>query len=58
MADPVFPQRPTVANAEVLSVEWLFEPLWPGERLMARIDGRSPNASGQMMTAACAPVAG
>ncbi len=38
MADPVFPQRPTVANAEIMSVEWLFEPLWPGERLMARID--------------------
>jgi ATP-dependent DNA ligase len=37
MADPVFPQRPTVANAEVLSVDWLFEPLWPGERLMASV---------------------
>jgi len=36
MAEPVFPQRPTVANAEVLSVDWLFEPLWPGVRLMAR----------------------
>jgi len=38
MPDPVIPMRPTVANAEILSVEWLFEPLWPGERLMARID--------------------
>jgi bifunctional non-homologous end joining protein LigD len=38
MAEPVFPQRPTPANAEVLSVEWLFEPLWPGMRVMARID--------------------
>ena len=38
MGDPVFPQRPTVANAEVLSVDWLFEPLWPGERLMAAVD--------------------
>ena len=38
MADPVFPQRATVANAEVLSVDWLFEPLWPGTRLMARVD--------------------
>jgi bifunctional non-homologous end joining protein LigD len=37
MADPVFPQRPTDAHAEVLSVEWLFEPLWPGQRLVARI---------------------
>lgn len=39
MADPVFPQRATTANAEVLSVDWLFEPLWPGQRLMARVDG-------------------
>ena len=38
MPDPVIPMRPTVANAEILSVEWLFEPLWPGERLMARVD--------------------
>ena len=34
------PQQPTAANVEILSVEWLFEPFWPGERLMARIDGR------------------
>ena len=39
MVDPVFPQRATAANAEVLSVDWLFEPLWPGERLMARVHG-------------------
>jgi bifunctional non-homologous end joining protein LigD len=38
MPDPVIPMRPTVANAEILSVEWLFEPLWPGERVMARVD--------------------
>lgn len=38
MVDPIIPQRATVANAEVLSVDWLFEPLWPGERLMARAD--------------------
>jgi ATP-dependent DNA ligase len=38
MADPVFPQRPTDANAEVLSVDWLFEPLWPGDRLIARVE--------------------
>lgn len=36
MGPPIFPQRPTEARAEVLSVEWLFEPLWPGERLIAR----------------------
>ena len=41
MAEPVFPQRPTVANAEVLSVDWLFEPLWPGQRLMARVERRT-----------------
>lgn len=38
MDDPVLPQRPTSANAEVLSVDWLFEPLWPGDRLIARRD--------------------
>jgi bifunctional non-homologous end joining protein LigD len=36
--EPVFPQRVTVANAEVLSVDWLFEPHWPGDRLIARIE--------------------
>jgi len=36
--DPVFPQRVTVANAEVLSVDWLFEPHWPGERIIARVE--------------------
>jgi bifunctional non-homologous end joining protein LigD len=41
MDDPVLPQLPTDANAEVLSVEWLFEPLWPGTRMLARMsDGR------------------
>ena len=39
MDEPVFPQLPMEANAEVLSVEWLFEPFWPGERLLARADG-------------------
>jgi ATP-dependent DNA ligase len=38
MDEPVFPQRPTVANAEILSVDWLFEPMWPGLRLMATVD--------------------
>ena len=36
--DPIFPQRVTVANAEVLSVDWLFEPHWPGERIIARVE--------------------
>ena len=39
MDEVVLPQRPTRANAEVLSVEWLFEPLWPGTRVMARLAG-------------------
>lgn len=42
MDEPIFPQRPTEARAEILSVEWLFEPLWPGTRVVARvIDGRA-----------------
>ena len=41
MDEPVLPQLPVPANAEVLSVEWLFEPLWPGARMVARAtDGR------------------
>jgi len=36
MAEPFLPQLPVEANAEVLSVEWLFEPLWPGRRVVAR----------------------
>ncbi len=35
MNEPILPQLPVEANAEVLSVEWLFEPLWPGTRLLA-----------------------
>ncbi len=41
MDDPILPQRPVEANAEVLSVDWLFEPLWPGTRLLVHAsDGR------------------
>ncbi len=39
MAEPILPQLPVEANAEVLSVEWLFEPLWPGIRLVAHASG-------------------
>lgn len=39
MDGPVRPQQPIPANAEVLSVEWLFEPHWPGTRLLARRSG-------------------
>jgi bifunctional non-homologous end joining protein LigD len=38
MDDLLLPMRPTEARAEVLSVDWLFEPCWPGRRLLARID--------------------
>ena len=42
MDEPIRPQQPTDANAEILSVEWLFEPLWPGIRMLARVsDGRA-----------------
>ena len=37
MTDPILPQHPTPARAEVASVEWLFEPFWPGDRLIVRI---------------------
>ncbi|MGH2429434.1 MAG: hypothetical protein ACRDGV_11235 [Candidatus Limnocylindria bacterium] len=35
--EPILPQRATRANAEILSVDWLFEPSWPGDRLLARL---------------------
>lgn len=42
MDDPILPQLPTEANVDVLSVEWLFEPLWPGARIIVRVaDGRA-----------------
>jgi bifunctional non-homologous end joining protein LigD len=35
------PQRATPSDAVVQSTEWMFEPAWKGERLMARLrDGR------------------
>jgi bifunctional non-homologous end joining protein LigD len=37
MDEPVLPQLPTEANAEVRSVEWLFEPHWPGTRMVVRV---------------------
>jgi bifunctional non-homologous end joining protein LigD len=37
MDDPVLPQRLKPANADVSSVDWLFEPAWPGDRLMVRV---------------------
>ena len=37
MTEPLLPQQPTPARADVASVEWLFEPFWPGDRLIVRI---------------------
>ena len=33
------PQLASYSNAVVHSVEWLFEPCWKGDRLMARVEG-------------------
>jgi ATP-dependent DNA ligase len=40
-AEPLRPQLPTTQEAIIHSVEWLFEPYWRGDRLLAHIaDGR------------------
>lgn len=43
MAEPL-PQRPTPVRAEVASVDWLFEPFWPGERIIVRCAPDGGNA--------------
>lgn len=35
--EPVLPQLTTPSDAVITSVEWLFEPAWRGERLLARV---------------------
>jgi bifunctional non-homologous end joining protein LigD len=35
--DPILPQRVTRQPAQVESVNWLFEPSWRGDRLIARL---------------------
>ena len=37
MDTPILPQRPTDERVEIASIEWLFGPAWPGERLIARV---------------------
>ena len=37
MDEPILPQRPNDERVEIESVEWLFEPDWAGERLIARV---------------------
>ena len=44
MAERILPQRPMPARAEVLSVEWLFEPFWPGTRAVVGWDGAAGEA--------------
>jgi len=39
--DAVLPQHATLAEVVITSVEWLFEPYWTGDRLVARLrDGK------------------
>ncbi len=39
--EPILPQHATPAEVIITSVDWLFEPYWFGDRLMARLhDGR------------------
>lgn len=47
MREPLLPQLPTEVNAEVLSVEWLFEPHWPGTRIVARVSGGRLDLNGE-----------
>ena len=35
--DPLLPQHGTPADVVISSVQWLFEPYWSGERLVARL---------------------
>jgi bifunctional non-homologous end joining protein LigD len=39
--EPILPQHATPAEVLITSVDWLFEPYWSGDRLIARLqDGR------------------
>ena len=35
--EPLLPQRATPADVVITSVQWLFEPYWSGDRLVARL---------------------
>lgn len=37
--EPLLPQQATPAEVIITSVQWLFEPYWSGERLIARLHG-------------------
>jgi bifunctional non-homologous end joining protein LigD len=54
MDEPILPQRPTDERAEISSIEWLFGPAWPGDRLIARVAAGAvqlTDAAGQPATA-------
>ena len=55
--DPVLPQHATPAEVIITSVNWLFEPYWTGDRLIARLhDGRVTltDRAGEPASAECA----
>lgn len=53
--EPILPQRPTEERAEVASIEWLFGPAWPGDRLIARIVGDTVHLTDLVGRAATSP---
>ncbi len=58
--DPVLPQHATPAEVIIDSVQWLFEPYWTGDRLIARLeDGRVTltDRAGEPASAECAEAA-
>jgi ATP-dependent DNA ligase len=58
--EPLLPQSATHAQVIITSVQWLFEPYWSGDRLMARLrDGRVTltNAAGEPAGPECAEAA-
>jgi bifunctional non-homologous end joining protein LigD len=58
--EPVLPQHATPAEVIITSVDWLFEPYWSGDRLIARLeDGRVTltDEAGEPAGAECAEAA-
>jgi bifunctional non-homologous end joining protein LigD len=58
--DPILPQHATSAEVIITSVDWLFEPYWNGDRLIARLqDGRVTltDRAGEPASAECAEAA-
>jgi bifunctional non-homologous end joining protein LigD len=58
--EPVLPQHATPAEVIITSVDWLFEPYWSGERLIARLqDGHVTltDEAGEPAGAECAEAA-